>query len=67
VNGKQHRIDGPAVENTNGTKFWYLNDIHYEERQHPFNVFRLEHSLGAGFNSWPEDMKALFVLTYGGE
>ena len=25
LNGKRHRIDGPAVEYTNGTKCWYLN------------------------------------------
>jgi hypothetical protein len=26
LNGKRHRTDGPAVERTNGDKFWYLND-----------------------------------------
>jgi len=25
LNGKLHRIDGPAVEYINGTKIWYLN------------------------------------------
>jgi len=25
LNGKQHRVDGPAVEYANGTKSWYLN------------------------------------------
>ena len=26
LNGKSHRVDGPAVEYANGTKCWYLND-----------------------------------------
>ena len=25
-NGKYHRVDGPAVENADGTKQWWLND-----------------------------------------
>jgi len=25
LNGKRHRVDGPAVEWSNGTKCWYLN------------------------------------------
>jgi len=23
--GEYHRLDGPAFENSNGTKFWYIN------------------------------------------
>ena len=26
VNGKHHRVDGPAVEYTDGTKGWFIND-----------------------------------------
>ena len=26
LNGKRHRVDGPAVECATGTKYWYLND-----------------------------------------
>jgi hypothetical protein len=26
LNGKRHREDGPAVEDSNGSKFWFLND-----------------------------------------
>ena len=26
MNDQLHRIDGPAVENSNGYKAWYLND-----------------------------------------
>jgi len=26
VNGKQHRVDGPACEYADGTKEWFLND-----------------------------------------
>ena len=25
LNGKRHRIDGPAIEYVDGTKYWYLN------------------------------------------
>ena len=25
LNGKRHRVDGPAIEYTNGTKSWFLN------------------------------------------
>jgi len=25
VNGKRHRLDGPAVEFANGDKYWYVN------------------------------------------
>ena len=31
LNGKRHRVDGPAVEYTNGTKAWYLNGKCYSE------------------------------------
>ena len=26
LNGRFHRVDGPAIEYTDGTKVWYLND-----------------------------------------
>ena len=26
LNGKLHRLDGPAIETPDGTKYWYLND-----------------------------------------
>ena len=32
LNGKLHRIDGPALEYSNGTKMWY-----YEGKQHRIN------------------------------
>jgi|SRR5271165_4940159 len=25
LNGQRHRVDGPAIELANGTKYWYLN------------------------------------------
>ena len=31
VNGKRHRIDGPAVEYANGNKFWYINGKRHRE------------------------------------
>ena len=31
-NGSVHREDGPAVEHTNGTKYWYIdNELHRED------------------------------------
>ena len=29
LNGKPHRVDGPAVEWANGAKVWYLNDKYH--------------------------------------
>jgi hypothetical protein len=26
VNGKRHRLDGPAIEDTDGAKLWYVDD-----------------------------------------
>ena len=26
MNGKLHRVDGPAVEEADGSKYWYIND-----------------------------------------
>ena len=31
LNGKLHRVDGPAVEWSSGSKMWYLNGIYYYE------------------------------------
>ena len=31
LNGKLHRLDGPAVELLTGTKRWYLNGKHHRE------------------------------------
>ena len=33
LNGKRHREDGPAVEGSDGSKFWYLNDTQYTEAE----------------------------------
>jgi len=32
-NGKCHRLDGPAVEYANGTKYWYIEGVEYSEEQ----------------------------------
>jgi hypothetical protein len=34
VNGDRHREDGPAVEFGNGSKYWYLNNIQYSEKEY---------------------------------
>jgi len=31
LNGKLHRIDGPAIECANGDKYWFLNGLHHRE------------------------------------
>ena len=32
LNGKLHRVDGPAIENPNGEKLWYLHgNLHRED------------------------------------
>ena len=33
LNGQLHREDGPAVENTNGHKEWYLNNEELTEKE----------------------------------
>lgn len=30
VNGKLHRLDGPAIEYSNGHKEWYVNGVTYD-------------------------------------
>ena len=31
LNGKLHRVDGPAVEFADGRKFWYINDVYHRD------------------------------------
>ena len=38
VNGQVHRIDGPAVDCSNGTKFWYIDDKQITKEQHALLV-----------------------------
>ena len=30
--GDFHREDGPAIDHSDGTKFWYLNNVWYTEK-----------------------------------
>jgi hypothetical protein len=66
VNNKIHRTTGPAVSVANGKELWYWNNIEYKEAEHPFNIFRKEYDLSSDYNSWPDDMKVLFKLTWYG-
>ena len=34
LNGKRHRINGPAVEYSDGDKYWYLNGMYYYEYEY---------------------------------
>ena len=33
VNGKRHRLDGPAIEWANGGKSWWINGNFYSEKE----------------------------------
>jgi len=33
LNGLFHRTDGPAIENKEGAKFWFLYGVHLSEQQ----------------------------------
>lgn len=71
VNGRYYRLDGPVRSNwINGelqSEVWVWNSQEYTRYNHPYNQFRLEHQLVSQYEDWPDDMKILFKLTYGGE
>jgi hypothetical protein len=54
LNGRRHRIDGPAVEYADGDKSWYLND-----RGYTFDEWLEEN------NYLSEEEKVMLKLTYG--
>jgi len=37
-NGELHREDGPAIENDNGAKYWYLNGVSYTEQHYKYKM-----------------------------
>ncbi len=40
-NGYYHRTNGPSIDFTDGTKYWYLNGNYYAEEKYYWNVLRL--------------------------
>ena len=40
--GELHRLDGPAVEFSNGNKWWYLNYIKYSEEEFHQEIIKLK-------------------------
>ena len=34
LNDKLHRTDGPAVEYSDGDKFWFINDVELSEEEY---------------------------------
>jgi len=38
LNGKRHRIDGPAIEYVDGSKEWWVNGVSMTEEE--FNYFK---------------------------
>ena len=41
-NGKFHRENGPAIEYSNGNKYWYLNGTLLTEQQHRLKVRQIK-------------------------
>ena len=41
LNGKIHREDGPAVEWSDGIKYWWLNDKNYTEEEYYKELFKM--------------------------
>jgi hypothetical protein len=41
VDGKEHRIGGPAVERKDGKYFWFLNDICYSYEEYIKEIYKL--------------------------
>jgi hypothetical protein len=37
-NGNYHREDGPAIENSDGYKCWYLNGVNYTEQEYKYKT-----------------------------
>jgi hypothetical protein len=37
-----HRTDGPAIEDRDGYKYWYLNDIRYVEEEYQQELIKLK-------------------------
>ena len=37
-NGERHRIDGPAIEYSNGNKFYFLRGQHFETKEAFFDA-----------------------------
>ena len=44
VDGKLHRLDGPAVEYADGTKSWFIDDKQVSEKQHAllYSIMKLK-------------------------
>jgi hypothetical protein len=34
LNGKRHRVDGPAIEYADGSKYWYFNGVGYTKQDY---------------------------------
>ena len=45
VNGKCHRTDGPAIEYSNGKKFWYINGTQYTEDEYNTQIYLYNNNL----------------------
>jgi hypothetical protein len=55
LNGKRHRVDGPAVEYVGGAREWYLNGIRYREDGPAYEA-------SDGYREWLLNGNRLFEL-----
>ena len=54
INGKRHREDGPAIQNTGGYKDWYINDKNYTEKEYKLEIERIRKIRFKYFKLWEE-------------
>ena len=72
--GDLHNLFGPAViwynlEGEVSEEAWWYNDeqapeVRGRRTSHPFFIFCAEHNLPEDHTQWPEDLLALYLLTY---
>ena len=43
MNGKRHRVGGPAIERADGTKEWYLNGKELSEDDLEYQILKAKH------------------------
>lgn len=67
TDGKYHRLMGPCIVWSNGDEWWYFKGKRVIKEEHPFTIFCKEYNLSEIFDEWPDSMKILFKLSFGGK
>lgn len=44
LNGRRHRLDGPAIEYKDGTKFYFIDNVGYDEKDY-WELYRVKEYL----------------------